>query len=73
MNDLLKRHRPEIVVLVVLITLIAAATLSSSQEQDSHLLDLSSPIAIVNGVEIPYHSSTTCWKPASDLKRCRIW
>jgi len=54
MNDLLKRHRPEIVVLVVLITLIAAATLSSSQEQDSHLLDLSSPIAIVNGVEIPY-------------------
>lgn len=53
MNDLLKRHRPEIVVLIALITLISAATLSSSQEQGS-TLDLSSPVATVNGVEIPY-------------------
>lgn len=54
MYDFLKRHRPEAVVLIALITLITAATLSSSQEQQGNLLDLSSPIATVNGTEIPY-------------------
>jgi|GEM_PF-783514 len=54
MNDLLRRYRPEIVVAIALITLITATTLSSSKEENSNLLDLSSPIAIVNGVEIPY-------------------
>jgi foldase protein PrsA len=54
MNEFLKRHRPEAVVLIALVTLIAGATLSSSQEQGDGLLDLSSPIATVNGAEIPY-------------------
>lgn len=54
MNEFLRRHRPEAVVLIALVTLIAAATLSSSQEQEDGLLDLSSPIATVNGTEIPY-------------------
>jgi foldase protein PrsA len=54
MNEFLKRHRPEAVVLIALVTLIAGATLSASQEQQDGLLDLSSPIATVNGTEIPY-------------------
>ena len=54
MNEFLKRHRPEAVVLIALVTLIAGATLSSSQEREDGLLDLSSPIATVNGTEIPY-------------------
>jgi foldase protein PrsA len=54
MYNFLKRHRPEAVVLIALITLITAATLSSSHEQQGNLLDLSSPIATVNGTEISY-------------------